>query len=213
MIELDNSINDYILNHIDEEPPLLQELYRDARVNLLHAKMISGHLQGRILKMYAKMIQAKYILEIGTFTGYATLCLAEGAKPNAEIHTIELFDELESFIRKYFDKSKYADNLHLHIGDAFSIIPELDCTFDLVYIDANKRNYCEYYDLVFDKVRSGGLILADNTLWYGKVVEDTKVSDKQSAEIKKFNDKIKADTRIEKVILPMRDGLTVMMKL
>ena len=212
MIELDKNINEYILNHIDEEPALLKDLYRDARVNLLHAKMISGHLQGRMLKMFAKMIQAKYILELGTFTGYATLCLAEGANKDAEIHTIELFDELESFIRKYFDKSEYAKNIHLHLGNAFDIIPQLNCIFDLVYIDANKRNYCDYYDAIFDKVRSGGLILADNTLWYGKVVEDTKISDKQSTEIKRFNDKIKNDSRIEKIILPMRDGLTVMMK-
>lgn len=212
MIEQDKNINDYILAHIDEEPAILKELYRDAKVNLLHAKMISGHLQGRMLKMFAQMIQAKYILELGTFTGYATLCLAEGAQADAEIHTIEIFDELETFIRKYFDRSEYRDNIHLHIGDTFEILPQLDCVFDLVYIDANKRNYCEYYDAVFDKVRSGGLILADNTLWYGKVVEDTKASDKQSAEIKKFNDKIKDDTRVEKIILPMRDGLTVMMK-
>lgn len=212
MIAIDEKLDNYILQHIDAEPEILQELYRDARTNLLHHKMMSGHLQGRLLKMYAKMIQAKYILEIGTFTGYATLCLAEGATKDSEIHTIEIFDELETFIRKYFSKSSFTDNIHLHIGDASKIVPQLDCVFDLVYIDANKRDYCGYYDLVFDKVRSGGIIIADNTLWYGKVVQEVKESDKQTAEIKKFNDRIRDDNRVEKIILPIRDGLTIILK-
>lgn len=205
-------LENYILGHIDEEPILLKQLNRDAHVNLLHAKMISGHLQGRLLKMFCRMMNPSYILELGTYTGYATLCMAEGTQPEAEIHTIEIHDELENFINKYIRHELFKDKIHLHIGDAFEIIPTLDCIFDIVYIDANKRTYIEYYDAIFDKVRPGGLIIADNTLWYGKVVEECKESDKQTAGIKAFNEKIKNDDRVEKVILPIRDGLTLIWK-
>lgn len=210
-MEQDN-IEQYILSHIDEEGELLKNLNRDAHVNLLRPRMISGHLQGRLLKMFCRMIQPKYILEIGTYTAYATLCLAEGASDDAEIHTIEVNDELEDFILKHLHKSKLKDKIHLHIGDAIQIIPTIDCIFDLVFIDANKRHYCEYYDLIFDKVRPGGLIIADNTLWDGKVLETPHPTDKQTIGIQAFNDMLARDNRVEKVILPIRDGLTLIWK-
>lgn len=202
----------YILSHIDEESELLKELNRDAHVNLLRPRMLSGHLQGKILKMFCRMMQPRHILEIGTYTGYSALCLAEGAADDAEIHTIEVNDELEDFIRKHLHKSKLEDKIHLHIGDALEIIPTLDCTFDLVFIDANKRHYCEYYDLIFDKVRQGGIILADNTFWDGKVLENPHSTDKQTIGIQNFNDMLAKDQRVEKVILPIRDGLTMIWK-
>lgn len=211
-LEHDEQINQYILSHIDEEGELLQNLNRDAHVNLLRPRMLSGHLQGRVLKMLCRLVQPRYILEIGTYTGYATLCLAEGAADDAQIHTIEVNDELEDFIKKHLYKSKLKDRIHLHLGDAMEIIPSIDRMFDLVFIDANKRTYVEYYDLIFDKVRPGGLIIADNTLWDGKILETPKASDKQTIGIQKFNDMIAKDTRVEKVILPMRDGLTLIWK-
>lgn len=207
-----DSIEEYILQHIDEEGDLLKNLNRDAHVNLLRPRMLSGHLQGRLLKMFCRLVQPKRILEIGTYTGYATLCLAEGAPNDAEIHTLEVNDELEDFIMKHLHKSKLEDKIHLHIGDALEIIPTLNETFDLVFIDANKRHYCQYYDLIFDKVRPGGLIIADNTLWDGKVLETPHHTDKQTIGIQEFNNLIAKDNRIEKVILPMRDGLTLIWK-
>lgn len=211
-LDKDEAIDKYILSHIDEETDLLKQLNRDAHVNLLKPRMLSGHLQGRMLKMFCRMMQPKYILELGTYTAYATLCLAEGAVDDAEIHTLEVNDELEDFIKKYLHQTKLKDKIHLHIGDALEIIPTLDCVFDLVFIDANKRHYIEYYNAIFDKVRSGGLIIADNTLWDGHVLETPKASDKQTIGIQAFNDMIAKDERVEKVILPIRDGLTLIWK-
>ncbi len=211
-INKDLNIEQYILSRIDEEGDLLKQLNRDAHVNLLKPRMLSGHLQGRMLKMFCRMVQPKYILELGTYTAYATLCLAEGAVDDAEIHTIEVNDELEDFILKYLHKTKLRDKIHLHLGDAMEIIPKIDRVFDLVFIDANKRHYIEYYNLIFDKVRPGGLIIADNTLWDGHVLEVAKSSDKQTIGIQEFNDMIANDDRVEKVILPVRDGLTMIWK-
>lgn len=211
-LEKDEAIESYILSRIDEESELLKQLNRDAHVNLLKPRMLSGHLQGRMLKMFCRMVNPKYILEIGTYTAYATLCLAEGVDDDAEIQTIEVNDELEDFILKHLHKSKLKDKIHLHIGDAMEIIPQIDRTFDLVFIDANKRHYIEYYNLIFDKVRPGGLIIADNTLWDGHVLETPKASDKQTIGIQQFNDMIAKDDRVEKVILPIRDGLTLIWK-
>lgn len=211
-LEKDEAIESYILSRIDEESELLKQLNRDAHVNLLKPRMLSGHLQGRMLKMFCRMMNPKYILEIGTYTAYATLCLAEGVDDDAEIHTIEVNDELEDFILKHLHKSKLKDKIHLHIGDAMEIIPQIDRTFDLVFIDANKRHYIEYYNLIFDKVRPGGLIIADNTLWDGHVLETPKASDKQTIGIQQFNDMIAKEDRVEKVILPIRDGLTLIWK-
>jgi predicted O-methyltransferase YrrM len=175
--------------------------------------MLAGHLQGRILKMLVRMHRPQRILEIGTYTGYATLCLAEGLPENGEIHTVEIDDEMEDFIREQFEQSPLKDKIRLHIGDARDIISRLDGEFDMVFIDGDKRDYCEYYDCIFDRVRSEGVILADNTLWNKKVWEIPHPDDKQTLGIIRFNEKIKQDKRIEKIILPVRDGLTVIYKL
>lgn len=205
-------INEYILAHSDDEGDLLSALNRDANVNLLRPRMLSGHLQGRILKMFCRMMNPARVLELGTYTGYATLCMAEGMQEGGLIHTLEINDEMEDFIMKYLSKSPHKEKICVHFGDAMDIIPQLDETFDLVFIDADKRLYSDYYDLVFPKVRPGGLILADNTLWDGKVVEEVHPSDKQTLGILAFNEKIKHDDRVEKVILPLRDGLTMIWK-
>ena len=206
------TIEEYILSHSDDEGALLKALERDAHVNLLRPRMLSGHLQGRILKMFCRMMQPRRVSEIGTDTGYATLCLAEGLPEDGFVHTLEINDEMEDFIFKYLNQSPLQEKIRVHFGDAMEIIPQLDEQFDLVFIDADKRLYSAYYDLVFPKVRAGGLILADNTLWDGKVVETIPASDKQSLGILAFNEKIKQDERVEKVILPLRDGLTMIWK-
>lgn len=205
-------LEQYILGHIDEEGDLLAALNRDANVNLLRPRMLSGHLQGRILKMFCRMLRPKRILEVGTYTAYATLCMAEGTEEDAIVYTVEINDEMEDFISKYLSRSPYRDKIKLLLGDALEIIPTLEETFDLVFIDADKRLYSDYYELVFPKVRPGGLILADNTLWDGKVLETPHISDKQTQGILAFNDKIHQDKRVEKVILPLRDGLTMIWK-
>lgn len=206
------AIEEYILSHSDDEGELLAALNRDANVNLLRPRMLSGHLQGRILKMFCRMLAPKRVLEIGTYTAYATLCMAEGMAPDGRIHTIEINDEMEDFINKYLDRSPHKEKITVHFGDALEVIPKLGGEFDLVFIDADKRLYSEYYDLVFPMVRPGGLILADNTLWDGHVVEVPHSADKQTLGIMAFNDKIKRDDRVEKVILPLRDGLTMIWK-
>jgi len=208
-----NSLEEYILAHIDAEDPQLAALNRRAHVELLRPRMIAGLLQGQLLKMLVRMTHSHRILEIGTYTAYATLCMAAGLPDTGEIHTIEKDDEMEDFIRREIALSGLQDHIRLYIGDAMQVIPTLSGAFDLVYIDADKRHYCDYYDLVFDKVPSGGVILADNTLWNGKVIDETvPPSDKQTLGILQFNEKIKQDKRVEKVILPLRDGLTIIYK-
>lgn len=210
---MNQNIEDYILNHIDAEPDYLYKLDRDTHLYHLRPRMCSGHLQGRILKMLVRMIRPQRILELGTFTGYSALCLAEGLTPGAELHTIEIDDELEDFIRCHFKGSPYAKMMHLHIGDAKEILTTLhDMKFDLVFMDANKREYCEYYDLVFPMLNEGGFIIADNTLWDGHVVEADHQKDAQTQGILRFNKIIAEDLRVEKVILPIRDGLTIIRK-
>lgn len=205
-VELEN----YILSHIDTEPTHLKQLNRDTHVECLYSNMCSGHLQGRLLKMFVRMIKPRHILELGTFTGYSALCLAEGACEGTSVDTIEINDELEDFIRGHFI-APYDRMIHLHIGDAETVLSTLDKEWDLVFIDANKRNYLDYYQLVFPKVKPGGFIIADNTLWYGKVTDST-IHDAQTAGINRFNDFIASDGRIEKVIIPLRDGLTIIYK-
>lgn len=206
-------LEDYILQHIDNEPAELAKLNRRSHLHLVNPRMVSGHLQGRILKMLCRMIQPKRILELGTLTAYSALCLAEGAPSDAVLHTIEHDDELEDFIRQALDESEYGQRIVLHIGDALEVIETLNECFDLVFIDADKRQYLEYYEAVLPKVRQGGFILADNTLWDGKVVEPLQHNDKQTESILRFNDFVATDPRVEKVILPLRDGLTILMKL
>jgi caffeoyl-CoA O-methyltransferase len=206
-------LEDYILNHIDAEPAVLRKINRDTHLCLLYSRMCSGHLQGRLLKMLVRMINPHRILELGTYSGYSALCLAEGLlSDDARVDTVEIDDELEDFIRENFDKCAWGNRVTLHIGDACEILPKIADKFDLVFIDANKRNYDEYYDLVFDLVNYGGFIIADNTLWDGKVAEDGVKLDAQTEGILKFNDKIAADDRVEKVIVPLRDGLTIIYK-
>lgn len=208
-----NAVEEYILKHIDEEGNHLKRLNRDVYVNLLRPRMLSGHLQGRFLKMLCRMIQPKSVLELGTYAGYSALCMSEALSSDAEIDTIEIDDELEDFILKHFKESPFSAKINLHIGDAFEIIPRLNKTFDLVFIDADKRSYCQYFDAVFDKVRPGGFIIADNTLWDGKVLETPNENDAQTIGILKFNEMIANDSRIEKIILPLRDGITLIHKL
>ena len=210
---MSEAIETYILNHIDEESALLASLYREAHVKLLRPRMISGHLQGRILKMFCRMIRPKRVLEIGTFTAYATLCMAEGLDSDALIYSIEINDEMEPFIRPYIEQSPDKEKIRIHWGNAIKIIPTLNEQFDLVFIDGDKREYNAYYDVVFPYVRTGGIILADNTLWSEKVTDDELIHpDKRTQGILIFNEKIKNDIRIEKIILPLRDGLTVIYK-
>lgn len=209
-----DSLEEYIVSHIDEEPELLKKIYREAHLRFIHGDMLSGHLQGRMLKMFTQMIRPEKILEIGTFVGYSTLCFAEGLAENGEIHTIEIDDELEDLIRDNFSRSTYNDKIKLYIGDAAEIIENFDReNFDLVFIDADKRLYSEYFEKVLVRVKSGGFILADNTLWYGKVIEKVKSNDWATKAILDFNEKLAADKRVEKVILPIRDGLTLIRKI
>ncbi len=205
-------LDQYILNHITPEDDYLHELDRETHLKVLRSRMLSGHLQGQILSMISSMINPRCILEIGTFTGYSALCLAKGLVEGGILHTIEIDDELESIAQKYFKKSGMADRIIQHIGDARQIISSIDQTFDLVFMDADKREYCDYYRLVFDRVRVGGFILADNILWNGKVVEPEAANEEQTRGILDFNDLIQNDPRVKNVILPVRDGIMVVQK-
>lgn len=206
-------LEEYILAHIDHEPELLREMQREAHVKLLHPTMVSGHLQGRLLKMLVQMIRPARVLEIGTYTGYSALSIAEGLEDDAALHTIEIDDEMEDMIRRYFSRSPSGKRITLHVGDAFEIIPRFgDAYFDMVFMDADKRDYWKLYETVLPKVRKGGFLLADNTLWHGKVLEETESNDWQTKGIIAFNDKLADDDRVEKVILPLRDGLTLIRK-
>jgi predicted O-methyltransferase YrrM len=205
-------LDQYIHKHISSEDDYLRELDRETHQKVLHPRMLSGHLQGQILSMVSSMIKPKYILEIGTFTGYSALCLAKGLIDGGQIHTIEIDDELESFAKKYFLKSGMSDRIIQHIGDARQIIPSLSHPFDLVFIDADKRDYCNYYELVFDHVPVGGFILADNVLWDGKVVDPKATDEEQTWGILEFNDLVQNDPRVKNVILPVRDGIMLIQK-
>ena len=207
-------LEDYLLAHIDAEPEHLHQLDRDTHIELLYSRMCSGHLQGRLLKMLVRMIRPKRVLELGTYSGYSAQCLAEGLLDDeAHIHTIEIEDELEDFLRAHFDQSPVGHRITLHIGDCNDIVPTLGRDFDLVFIDANKRQYVDYFNLVIDHVKPGGFIIADNTLWDGKVADlHGKKLDPQTQGILDFNNLVAADPRVETVILPLRDGLTIMYK-
>ena len=205
-------LDKYILDHIDEEDPVLQELDRETHLKVLGARMLSGNLQGQVLTMLSKMIQPERILEVGTFTGYSAICLAKGLTKTGKLITIEMDDELESFSKKYFEKAGLTDKIEQRIGPALEIIPEIDETFDLVFLDADKKEYTEYFRLVFDKLKSGGIIIADNTLWSGKVLETPADDDDQTKGSIAFNEMIKNEKRVEKVILPLRDGMTIIRK-
>lgn len=199
-------IEEYARLHTEKEPDLLQQLNRETHAKVLYPRMLSGHLQGRFLSMISKMIRPKYILEIGTYTGYSALCLAEGLQSEGKLVTIDINEELESMCRRYFSQSPYHQQIELRIGDAKVIIPQLTYPFDLVFIDADKENYLFYYELLMPKLHSGAFILADNVLWSGKVL-DSEYKDKETQSLREFNTHILNDTRVEKLLLPIRDGV------
>lgn len=207
------TIDEYILRHIDDEGDYLKALYRDTHVKLLRPRMASGHLQGRMLKMFVEMIRPRQILEIGTYSGYSALCLAEGLSEGGMLHTFEINDEQEDFTRPWLERSAYADKIKFYIGDALEWVPKLGITFDLAFVDGDKRKYIEYYEMALEHLSAGGYIIADNTLWDGHVLEEhPHANDHQTIGIKAFNDLVARDKRVEKVILPLRDGLTIIRK-
>jgi predicted O-methyltransferase YrrM len=206
-------ILDYAKNHTSREPELLKELRTETWQKVLVPRMLSGHLQGRLLAMISKILQPQSILEIGTYTGYATLCLAEGLKDKGVIHTIDHNEELVDFQKKYFQKSKYSNQIIQYTGEALDIIPKLRTNFDLFFIDADKKNYSQYYDQVIDKLNKGGIILSDNVLWSGKVLDKPNNNDIDTQAIISFNKKISSDIRTETILLPFRDGISLTRKL
>ena len=211
---ISDQLAQYCKNHTSAESSLLAELHRDTYTNVLAPRMLSGHLQGKLLSFFSKMIQPNAILEIGTYTGYSALCLAEGLKSNGVIHTIDINEELETRIRKFINASPYAENITLHIGNALQIIPTLVETFELVFMDADKENYSAYYNLIIDKLPIGAVIIADNVLWSGKTLDDKELfEDNDTKELDAFNKKIQNDPRVENILLPIRDGLMVVRKL
>ncbi|MBC3845101.1 O-methyltransferase [Winogradskyella echinorum] len=209
---LPEDLDNYVVQHSEQEPELLQQLTRETYQKVLQPIMLSGPYQGRVLSMISKLINPKSILELGTFTGYSTLCLAEGLKHNGEIHTIDINEELVDFQRKYFDKSEYGKLIFQHTGSALDIIPTLNKTFDMVFIDADKPNYSNYFHLIIDKLNSGGIILSDNVLWHGKVVKPLQEKDISTKAVLDYNTLLKTDKRLETVMLPIRDGLTISRK-
>jgi predicted O-methyltransferase YrrM len=206
---LPEKINDYVERHSQAEPDLLKKLNRETWQKVLAPRMLSGHLQGRVLSMLSKLIQPKNILEIGTYTGYSALCLAEGMQENGELHTIDINEELFDFQRKYFDASPFGKQIFQHLGNALEIIPKLKKTFDLVFIDADKNNYPNYLEIMFPKLKKGSVILSDNVLWSGKVVEKVKDDDVDTQAILRYNKLLNEHLKLETVILPIRDGLTI----
>ena len=207
------NLADYAEKHTSPEHTLLAELNRDTYANVLTPRMLSGHIQGRVLSMFSKMIKPKAILEIGTYTGYAALCMAEGLTADSVLHTIDIDEELETRINTFVSQSPFAHQVKLHIGNALDIIPTLNESFDLVFIDADKENYAAYYDLLIDRLPSGAVLIADNVLWSGKVLEaDQLPKDNDTKALDSFNKKIQADSRVENVLMPIRDGLMVIRK-
>lgn len=207
------SLDDYILKHIDPEGDYLYRLWRATNVHLLRGRMASGHLQGRLLKMIVSMIRPKNILEVGTFSGYSAICMAEGLPEGGRLYTFEINDEMEDFTRPWIEGSAVSDKIEFIIGDANVEAPKLGIEFDMAFIDGDKRTYLETYETVLRLLRPGGFILADNTLWDGHVLEIPKPADRQTQGIEDFNDYIARDKRVERVILPLRDGLTIIRKL
>ena len=206
------TVDEYILQHIEPEPEYLYRLWRATNIYMLHGRMASGHLQGRLLKMLVQMIRPKNILEVGTFSGYSALCMAEGLEEGGKVYTFEINDEQEDFTRPWIEQSPVADKIVFIIGDAISEAPKLGVTFDMAFVDGDKRTYVETYEMVLQLLNPGGFILADNTLWDGHVTDPAYDRDHQTQGIRRFNDYIAQDTRVEQVILPLRDGLTLIRK-
>ncbi|MDE5420384.1 class I SAM-dependent methyltransferase [Labilibaculum sp. DW002] len=212
MIEINKALEDYILGHSENEDQVLKDLNRETHVKMLRPRMLSGHLQGKFLKMICQMQNPKRVLEIGTYTGYSAISMAMGTSSDCEIHTIDCNDELEHFTRKFFKQSGCEERIKFHIGEALDIIPKLTGEFDLVFIDADKRQYIDYYETIMPLLKQGGFILADDVLWDGKVVNETENHDKQTRGILEFNKFIQEDSRVENVLLPIRHGLMMARK-
>ena len=206
---ISQELEDYIEQHSQDEPALLAALNKETYQKILLPRMLSGHFQGRVLSMLSKLIRPKNILEIGTYTGYSALCLCEGMQENGILHTIDIKEELVDFQRKYFDKSPWGNQIVQHLCEAVTIIPNLDIQFDLVFIDADKENYLNYFEMIIPKMNKGGIILSDNVLWSGKVVEPLQPNDISTKILVEYNELLKNDSRVETVLLPIRDGLTV----
>lgn len=209
---LPHDINDFVEAHTQPESNVLKELNRETNANVLQPRMLSGHLQGQVLAMFSKMIRPQKILEIGTYTGYSAICLAQGLTPEGVLHTIDINEELEELVKKYISKAALENKIIAHTGNALEIIPQLNEQFDLVFIDADKENYAAYYDLVFDNVKTGGYIIADNVLWSGNVVKPEKEMDAETKALVSYCKKIQMDERVENVLFPIRDGLMVARK-
>ena len=205
--------DDYILAHITPEDDYLHRLWRATHTQLLYPRMASGHLQGCMLTMLTRLIAPGCVLEIGTFSGYSALCMAKAMAPGGVVHTFEVNDEQEEFTRPWLEGSPYPARVEMHIGDVLELLPAMDLTFDMAFIDGNKRQYCNYYELVMSRLRPGGYILADNTLWDGHVADPAYDHDAQTLGIRRFNDRVAEDGRVEKVILPLRDGLTLIRRI
>jgi len=206
---LPENIDNYVVNHSQKEPALLKQLNKVTWQKVLNPRMLSGSYQGRLLSMISKLIHPKTILEIGTYTGYSALCLAEGMQKDGQLITIDKNEELENFAKKYFNKSDYKNQIHQEIGNALDVIPTLTQKFDLVFIDADKSNYINYFNLIIDNMNPGGVILSDNVLWSGKILEDLKPNDEDTKILIEYNKLLNTDTRVETVLLPIRDGLTI----
>jgi predicted O-methyltransferase YrrM len=209
---ISEELDKYVCAHTEDEPSYLQELNRKTHLEVLQPRMLSGHFQGRVLSLLSHMIQPQRILEIGTYTGYSALCLAEGLTPSGQLITIDVNEELEELVASYIEKSGRGQQIKPMIGDAMQIIPTLDEMFDIVFIDADKKNYINYYNLVFDKVKPGGYIIADNVLWSGKVLEDYQKLDKSTQLLMDYNKMVHEDNRVQEVLFPLRDGLMIARK-
>lgn len=209
---LDPKLDEYVVKHTENEPKVLEELNRETHLKVLIPRMIAGDFQGRVLSMLSHMINPKNILEIGTYTGYSAICFAEGLQDGGMIHTIDHNEELESMQSNYFEKSGYRNVIKQYVGKALDIIPTIEGNFDLVFIDADKENYCNYFDMVIDKVNPGGYIIADNVLWSGKVIEPLDPKDEETAKLMEYNQKIQNDERVQNVLFPIRDGIMIARK-
>jgi predicted O-methyltransferase YrrM len=207
-----DKLDEYLINHSEKEPELLSNLNRETNLKVLQPRMISGTYQGRLLSLISKIINPKKILEIGTFTGYSTLCLAEGLDENGEIHTVDINEELYDLQRKYFKKSSFNNNITQHLGNALDIIPKLDRDFDLIFLDADKINYPKYLDILIVRLKKGGVLLSDNVLWDGKVLNEISHKDKSTKAIVKYNELLNNRSDMDSVILPIRDGITISRK-
>ena len=209
---LDSVIEQYALEHSEGESALLNELNRQTHIKVIQPRMLSGHLQGRILSLLSQSIRPKIILEIGTYTGYSALCMAEGLQKNGQLYTIDNNKEIAPFAKKYFNKSSYKNLIKMIVGNALDVIPDLNLKWDLVFIDADKENYSNYFDAIIENVNQGGMIIADNVLWSGKVTKPTSKNDVETQALKSFNEKVHSDSRVSNVLMPVRDGMMIMIK-